>query len=233
MNDLRDSLQEQRADAAEREPGYRIPLEPLDLMLQEAAKLSYNLAEPDIQKISMSKPLLIMVLFELMQKSGVYNEIAPDPALAIEWLRLYYFLSRDLTYHFTMQEYHAGFIDQFRTGAEESPFKGTPRRHVNTSGMNEVAVFTALFNAAKPQGMGFVHDEPRDITENEGAELMQQYLDSGFDGEPRYQFDYVEGRRMKISVSDLHEGYIDVTNYDEGNGEGTAQRAIERLPRIF
>ena len=234
INDVRDSLQETRTHAAESESDFRLPLEPLDLLSQEVAKLSYLLAEPETQKVSMSKPLLILGLFELMQKPGVYNDdVVPDPALAMEWLRLYYFLSHDMTYHFAMQEYHDGFIAQYRRQGMPTSYADREGRYINTAGMDEVAVFTALFNAAKPQGMGFVHDEPQDITEAQGAELMQRYLASGPQGEPRSRFDYVEGRRMKISVQELREGYIDVSNYNHGNGEGAAQQAVENLPRVF
>jgi hypothetical protein len=239
----REALQEQRLRAVDEERDFRPPLEPIDQLLQEIAKFIYHVPDAQYRKISLSKPLLILLLFEIMQRlSPNIEDPAPTPSpVTDERLHLYYFLSFGLTYHFTMREYH-GYFDQFRSAAELARNERQAHRFVNTAGMDEVAVFTALYNAAKPQGMGFLHDDPQDITLEEGAKLYYEQLTEAeknlLDDEDREKeiypkrFDYVNGRRMKISRRDIERGYIDVTNYEVGNGAGSALRAVENLPRI-
>jgi hypothetical protein len=231
--------------AADGEPE-RIPLAPLDQLLAELAKFTYNLDEPSIPKVSLSARLLILFLFELMQK------IDRNPAQATqvdndEYLGLHYFLSFDLVYYHTMHDYHGS-----SAGPIERPRIGGRRDYVNTAGMNEVAVFTALYNVAKPKGRGFLQDDVRDISEEEGAlryyAQEQQFPDWEVEADDHREeatppdsasqikplvswFDYVDGRAMKISRHDLEKGIIDVTTFNEYNGQDAAQRAVAHLPR--
>ncbi|TDN39853.1 hypothetical protein E4631_23250 [Hymenobacter sp. UV11] len=239
----RRALREQRVRALDEERDFRPPLEPIDQLLNDISKFIYHAEDAQYKKLSLSKPLLINLIFELMQRMTPSIE-EPTPALGAvqdEQLRLYYFLSFGFTYHFAMQEYH-GYIDQFRPAEELARSQRFAHHYINTAGMNEVAVFTALYNAANPQGMGFHQDDPQNITEEEGAKLYyattpasERDMDDE-DGEEgdflKSRFDYVNGRRMKLSRRDIERGYIDVTNYDVGNGVGAAQKAVEHLPRI-
>jgi len=236
-------LRERREKAADEERDFREPVEPIDQLLNDVSKFIYHVPDTQYQKISVSKPLLMLLLFQLMKQLSP-SAANPDPAVGTkqeEQLRLHYFLSFDFTCHFAAQELY-GYIDQFRSAEDLARSKRFAHHYINTAGMNEVAVFTALYNAAKPQGMGFHQDDARDITEEEGAKLYyappRESEQSGFDDDEdekspfTSRFDYVNGRRMKLSRSDIEQGYIDVTNYDKGNGTGAAQQAVEHLPRI-
>lgn len=224
-------LKEQRQDIVDNERT-NSPLAPLDQLLVEAAKFAYYVADQGQRKISLSTPLLMLILFELMQELGRFRDpsAARGTAEEAELLQLHFFLGFDFSYHYTMEEYR-GFVNGFRSEEEKKRLSRFSRRFVNTAGMDEAAVFTALYNAAKPQGMGFLHDDVQNITNEQGRALMQaQYTSS--EESHRHRFDYVNGRLMKISRGDIEKGYIDVTTYDQYNGEGTAQRALEHLPRI-
>lgn len=233
-------LQERRAKAVDEEQDFREPVEPLDQMLHDVAKFIYNLTDVPYKKVSLSKPLLLLVVFQIMREltPSISDPNLTQGAEQDEQLRLYYFLSFDFNYHFAMQEFY-GYFDQFRSAEEQARSKQFAHHHINTAGMDAVAVFTALFNAAKPQGMGFHQDDPQNITEEEGAKLyyaIKPVHEGGFlydeeEGSLPSRFDYVHGRRMKLSRNDIERGYIDVTNYDKGNGAGAAQRAVEHLPR--
>ncbi|OUJ69883.1 hypothetical protein [Hymenobacter crusticola] len=218
------SLQKNYDYAASCEPGYGTPLEPLEQLQQQLAKFTYHLTEEPARKLSMSPPLFGLMLFELLKQFG--PELAPEQVVAqAEYVALYYFLSFPFTYHFTNAEYW-GFMDAFQPPEQQARYQKYAPHFINTAGMDEVAVFTALYNSAKPQGKGFLHDDdPRDVSEAQGAKIMTSYPASSS------EFDYVNGRRMKISRRELTDGYINVTEYDRGNGLGAAQRAVEHLPR--
>ena len=234
-------LRERRAKAADEERDFREPLKPLDQLLHEVSKFIYHVADTQYRKISLSKPLLLLLVFQLMRR--LTPDISdPTPAVGTEQdeqLRLYYFLGFDFNYHFAMQEFY-GHFDQFRSAEELERSKGFAHHYINTAGMDEVAVFTALYNAAQPQGVGFHQDDPRNITEEEGAKLYyaikpvreDSFFHDEVEGLLPSMFDYLNGRRMKLSRNDIERGYIDVTNYDKSNGAGAAQRAVEHLPRI-
>ena len=88
---------------------------------------------------------------------------------------------------------------------------------MNIAGMNKAAVLAALYNAARPQGMGFLQYDPKPMTEQEA----QQILDSG-----ETYFDYLKGRVMKI---DLKGEEIDPRWYNWDNGSDMAETAVELL----
>lgn len=206
----------------------RLPLAPLDQLLVNLAKFTYNLDESSIPKVSLSEKLLILFLFELMQKIDRNPTETEYDATSDEYLRLYYFLSFDYAYYHTTQDYH-GISDQVRPSGQQ--VNDRESEYVNTAGMNEVAVFTALYNAAAPEGLGFLQDEARNISEEEGA--VRYYArelfvpDWGVEADEAAKeampfvshFDYVDGRVMKISRRDIEEGIIKVTTFNEYNGE--------------
>jgi hypothetical protein len=82
---------------------------------------------------------------------------------------------------------------------------------------NKGDVLAALYNASKPQGMGFLHASPEPMTREEAEQLLEQYT----------YFDYLRGRVMKV---DLAGDTLDPCLYDRDNGPGAAQRAIESIP---
>lgn len=85
---------------------------------------------------------------------------------------------------------------------------------IDISGMDKAEVLAKLYNAARPQGMGFLHYTAQDMTAEEAKELLS-------DG--RAYFDYLKGRVMKVNLSgDL----LCPVLYDRDNGEGAARRAL-------
>lgn len=87
---------------------------------------------------------------------------------------------------------------------------------VDISGLSKASVFAALYNAAKPQGMGFLQYDPAPMTEAE----VEAELSYG------PYFDYVRGRVMKI---DLSGDVISPHLYDRDNGAGAAAHVIASL----
>lgn len=87
---------------------------------------------------------------------------------------------------------------------------------MNISGLTKAAVLAALYNAAQPQGMGFMQYDPMPMTEAEAFDLLKRTV----------HFDYLKGRVLKLSFD---EDEIDTRYYDRDNGVGAAQRAIDSL----
>ena len=87
---------------------------------------------------------------------------------------------------------------------------------VNIAGLDKALVLAALYNAAKAQGLGFLHFTPQDMTRDEAAALLES---------SKY-FDYLNGRVMKVAIDgdELRVGL-----YDRDNGAGAAERAIAPL----
>lgn len=92
---------------------------------------------------------------------------------------------------------------------------------MNITGLDKAEVLAALYNSAKPQGMGFLHFEAKPMTKEEA----QQLLDKG-----QTYFDYVKGRVMKIEIGWKDEVYTELYNRD--NGHGAAERAVNRLRNL-
>ena len=86
------------------------------------------------------------------------------------------------------------------------------------TGLDKAAVLAALYNASKPQGMGFLHYDPKPMTREEAAVLLEQTA----------YFDYLKGRVMKV---DLSGDELDTWGYDRDNGQGAAERAIAELSK--
>ncbi len=87
---------------------------------------------------------------------------------------------------------------------------------IDLKGLNKAAVLAALYNASKPQGMGFLHYDPAPMTVEQAEKLLKQTTD----------FDYLMGRVMKI---DLGGDTLDTWGYDRDNGNGAAAAAIASL----
>ncbi len=91
---------------------------------------------------------------------------------------------------------------------------------IDISKLDRADVLAALYNASKPQGLGFLHATPDDMTSSEAATLL----------ESQDYFDYLKGRVMKIDLSGSAslEGLRSAL-YDRDNGPGAALRAIQPL----
>ena len=87
---------------------------------------------------------------------------------------------------------------------------------IDISKRDKAEVLAALYNAAKPQGMGFLHYTPDPMTKEEAVALLAKDT----------YFDYVKGRVMKVSI----EGdELNPRLYDRDNGDGAAAAVIECL----
>jgi hypothetical protein len=82
---------------------------------------------------------------------------------------------------------------------------------------NKAKILAALYNNAKPQGPGFLHYNPKMMTEEDAQSL----LDAG-----QKEFDYLQGRVMKI---DLSGKILDTTLYNRDNGEGMAETILSKI----
>lgn len=87
---------------------------------------------------------------------------------------------------------------------------------IDIKSVSKAKVLAALYNASRPQGMGFVHYGPGDMTEEQAAELLSKNT----------YFDYLQGRVMKV---DLSGDTLETRLYDRDNGPGAAERAIKHL----
>lgn len=91
---------------------------------------------------------------------------------------------------------------------------------INYAPLSTASVLAALYNASRPQGMGFLAYQTKNMTEEEASILLEER------GNRKY-FDYLQGRVMKIDLSapDQFEERL----YDRDNGTGAAQRVIDIL----
>jgi hypothetical protein len=83
--------------------------------------------------------------------------------------------------------------------------------------MDKAEVLAALYNNSKPQGLGFLHYTPEDMSIKDARDLLnvgQTY------------FDYLKGRVMKI---DLSTDELRTDLYDRDNGPGAAKAALAKL----
>lgn len=87
---------------------------------------------------------------------------------------------------------------------------------ISLKGLDKAEVLAALYNASKPQGMGFIQYDPKPMTREEAAGLL----------EDRTSFDYLQGRVMKVH---LGGDEFDPWLYDRDNGQGMAQSAIKQI----
>ena len=88
---------------------------------------------------------------------------------------------------------------------------------VSLKGLHKPAVFAALYNNAKTQGMGIFKFIPEEMTPEEAENNF---------GECSKSYDYVNGRVMKV---DLSGDSFDPRLYDRDNGPGSASQIIRDL----
>ena len=95
---------------------------------------------------------------------------------------------------------------------------------VDITGLSKAAVLAAMFNASRPQGMGFISSlSGPDSLDIEAAEKeIAKTLDCVY-----LDFDYVFGRPLKLNLT---EDSFDPRGFDSDNGgPGAAQKIIDRL----
>lgn len=89
---------------------------------------------------------------------------------------------------------------------------------INIAGLSKAKVLKALYDSAKPQGMGFLHFQPGPMDIEEAERIVSERFGCNQD--------YLKGRVLKIDIS---EDEFDPRLYDRDNGEGAAYRAIEGI----
>lgn len=87
---------------------------------------------------------------------------------------------------------------------------------INIEGMDKAEVFAALYNGARPQGLGFLHYDATPLTANEAR---NKYGVEGY-------HDYVSGRVMKV---DLRGNEFDSWGYNRDNGDNAAEKIVNAL----
>lgn len=230
-------IQHNRQDSQESESASDYnPVAMHDYLLRELDRFGRYLDADQYQKVGLSAPFLPWLTQELRMDLDAhieeldllepsrqdYREPTAANATVYELLQLHYQLTRGFLHHFD-QAVDERFRDPYLPEEVRQRRQHWPRRrYIDTAGMDEVAVFTALYNAANPKAFDDPTNEEGNITEQEAARLLQRA--------DKY-FDYIGNRRLKFSLSELLAGRVNVTSYDEGNGPGAAQRAIAHLPR--
>ncbi len=87
---------------------------------------------------------------------------------------------------------------------------------ISLKGKSKPHVLAALYNASRPQGMGFMNYDATPMTAEQAEELLKSQTD----------FDYLRGRVMKV---DLKGDELNTWGYDRDNGRGAAERAINAI----
>lgn len=95
---------------------------------------------------------------------------------------------------------------------------------INIAGLEKWAVLKALYDAAKPVGMGFLRATAGPMSEDEARAACSGGGDDH--GHRDLYFDYVGGRPLKV---DLREDSFDVRLYDRDQGQGAAALVIAQL----
>jgi len=89
---------------------------------------------------------------------------------------------------------------------------------ISLKGCDRSEVLAALYNRARPVGLGLLHYTPDPMTVEEARRLL--------DTPGPHYFDYVKGRSLKI---DLSGDTLNPDLYDRDNGSGAAREALAHL----
>ena len=87
---------------------------------------------------------------------------------------------------------------------------------IDITGINKAEILAALYNNAKPIGMGFLHYTPEPMTIEAAENLLKE----------NQYFDYLKGRVMKVNLSG---DQLRTELYDRDNGTGAAAKALAHL----
>ncbi len=94
---------------------------------------------------------------------------------------------------------------------------------IDVSTIPPARLLAALYNRSHPQGMGFLHATPEDMTEEEAQNLLQD--STGQVREFTY-FDYLNGRVMKVEINGE---ILNSRLYDRDIGIGAAQTVVDAV----
>lgn len=96
---------------------------------------------------------------------------------------------------------------------------------MNTYGLSKEEILCALYDSAKPFGLGILHFEPEDMSIACAKSLFSSNVKKDISGKSYYYFDYVKGRLIKTSIEE--DGSFDAHLYERDYGEGSAEKAIQ------
>ncbi len=102
---------------------------------------------------------------------------------------------------------------------------------INIAGLDKAELFAALYNHAKPLGMGLLHYDPTPLTKESAQKMMEGGDDvsrmfPGVRAGRSLYFDYVKGRPLKI---DLSGDEMETSLYNRDQGDGAAERIVAEL----
>lgn len=87
---------------------------------------------------------------------------------------------------------------------------------VDISGLDKAEVLKALYDAAKPLGMGALQFKPGDLSIEDARKAVEKDL----------YFDYYLGRPLKVNLSG---DVVSMALYDRDQGDGAGAEAIRKL----
>lgn len=88
--------------------------------------------------------------------------------------------------------------------------------------LDPAELLAALYNRARPLGLGVLHFDPAPMTPEQAAAVLAAR------GPLPVRFDYLKGRVMKV---DIGRSTLKVALYDRDNGEGAAAHVVDKLRR--
>ena len=91
---------------------------------------------------------------------------------------------------------------------------------MDISKYDKADVLRVLYDNAHPQGMGFLHFQPGNMSKEEAYKLLKAHPSVNS------YFDYLSGRVMKV---DLSGNELDTGLYNRDNGPDAAEKAIASL----
>jgi len=95
----------------------------------------------------------------------------------------------------------------------------TKKNECNIKGLNKAKLLSALYNASKPLGMGFMNPASK-------TEMTEEQAENELKKNSSMYFDYLNGRVMKISLKD---DTLDTWGYNRDNGAGSAEKVVDAL----
>lgn len=81
----------------------------------------------------------------------------------------------------------------------------------NGKDVDAAALLAALYNRAKPQGLGFLHYKSEPMTTQEAQRVLDEC--------GRFAFDYLRGRVLKVFERDGEIHRADLFDRDNGHGQ--------------
>lgn len=95
---------------------------------------------------------------------------------------------------------------------------------IDIKGIDKAELLAALYNGARPQGMGFLQARPGDMTVDEARTLLDRVLRNG-----EGWFDYVLGRPIKVGFKGDMLLRADLYDRDAPGGAGSVQSIVDEL----